>query len=282
MTVIRLVPKPFIPQQPQAGHLWHFIRISQMFKLQTFLERGIWLARLDQFHDELEGTLPRPNLGLLEKLLPTVMAEYTADLYKKDALRGYASCWHASDGDPSAEMWDNKFGDRGRAIALRTSPNLLASAAARFVGAGGPCYLGQIRYIDHDNDKVPEANTIEVAFVVQDRFAYQQEVRLYVHTLSDSAYRVLTNVFLTPHQAVVRRAKPEEVLEYSNEIVGNIPPELGAKLHADHDGRALILPISASTYIDEVLVGPKIRDRELQDLNSLLHGTGVPNKVRRL
>ncbi|HEX7362275.1 MAG TPA: hypothetical protein VF283_17425 [Bryobacteraceae bacterium] len=282
MTVIQLAPKPFIPQQPQASHLWHFIRVSQMFKLQTFLEHGIWLARLDQFHDELEGTLPRPNLGLLEKLLPTAMAEYTADLYKKDALRGYASCWHASEGNPSAKMWKEKFGNRGRAMALRTSPNLLASAAARFLGAGGPCYLGQIRYIDHDKDEVPEANTIEVAFVVQNRFAYQQEVRLYVHTLSGSAYRVLTDTLLTPGQAIVRQAKPEEVLEYSNEIIGNIPRELGAKLHADHDGKALILPISAGTYIDEVLVGPNVRDPELQDLNSLLHGTGLADKVRRL
>ena len=277
-----LIPKPFSPQQPQGRHLWHFIRVNQLFKLETLLKYGIWLSRLDQFRDEREGTLPRPNLGLLEKLLPPAMAEYAAKLYQKDALRGYASCWSASDGDPSEEMWQNKFGNRGRGIALRTSPNLLASAAARFLGVGGPGYFGQVRYIDHDKDPVPEANTIEVAFVVQERFRYQQEVRLYVHTLSESAYTVLMGEFVARGQSIVRRARPEEVLEYDNELVGNIPPQLGEKLHADRDGKALILPVSAAKYIDEILVGPKVGEQELLDLNNQLKVHGLAEKVRRL
>jgi hypothetical protein len=251
-------------------------------KLQTFLKWGIWLARLDQFNDELEGTLPKSNLGLLHKLMSPSMTDSTANLYKADALRGYASCWHECDGDPDAEMWKNKFGNGGRAIALRTSPTLLSSATVRFLGSGSPCYLGKIRYIDHDKDAVPETNTIEVAYVVQNRFAYQREVRLYAHTLSASAYSVLMNEWLTPDQAVVRRAKLDEVLEHANEIVGNVPLELGSKLHADHDGKAMILPISPGTYIDEILIGSKVRDEELKELTKQLQEVGLSDRVRRL
>ena len=61
--MLKLVARPFFPQPPQAPYLWHLIRMNQLFKLRTFLQHGIWLARLDQFRDELEGTLPHQNLG---------------------------------------------------------------------------------------------------------------------------------------------------------------------------------------------------------------------------
>jgi hypothetical protein len=57
-------------------------------KLKMLLQPGIWLARLDQFKDALEGTLPLPNLGLLQMLMSPEMADDTVRLYVKDALRG--------------------------------------------------------------------------------------------------------------------------------------------------------------------------------------------------
>ena len=53
--MLNRVSRPFAPRQPDGSHLWHFIRLSQLSKLQTFLKWGIWLARLDQFKDEREG-----------------------------------------------------------------------------------------------------------------------------------------------------------------------------------------------------------------------------------
>ena len=280
--MFKLVSERFVPRQPNGSRLWHFVRLSQLSKLQTFLKWGIWLARLDQFKDELEGTLPEANLGLLQKLMPPAMVDATADLYRADALRGYASCWHLCDGDPDADMWRSKFGSSGRAIALRTSPALLSAATARFLGPSGPCYLGQVSYVDHEEDAVPEANTIEVAFVVQNRFAFQREVRLDAHTLSDAAYGVFLNEQLIKDQAVGRLARPDELIEYTNEMVGNIPLELGPKLHGEYDGKALILPIRPETYIDEILIGSKVRDEEVQALTEQLQEAGLADRVRRL
>jgi hypothetical protein len=280
--MMKLVARPFVPRQPQAPYLWHLIRTNQLFKLKMFLKHGIWLARLDQFKDTLEGTLPLPNLGLLQMLMSPEMANDAVRLYEKDALRGYASCWHASDGDPSEEMWAQKFGNRGKAIAIRTSPALLSTAAKRFLGADGPCYLGEIRYIDHSVDNVPEANTLEVAFVVQDRFEYQNEVRFYLHILSSSAYAVLTTECLGPDLPIVRSAHPNEVLEYESEIIGNVPDELGQDLHDENDGKAIILPIPAGEFIDEILIGPQVSDREVEEVTMLLREAGLGERVRRL
>jgi hypothetical protein len=280
--MFNLVPVPFAPRAPESADLWHFIRCNQLGKLQTFMQHGIWLSRLDQFKDELEGSLPRPNLGLLQKVLPTEMAESTEHSYKMAALRGYASCWHASEGDPSDEMWESKFGNKGRAIALRTSPARLASTVSRFSEGPGPCYLGEIRYIDHRQDQVPEGNTLEVAFVVQDRFAFQREVRLYAHTLSASAIETLLTERIAPNESIARLARPDEILEFGSEIVGNIPPALGLELSARHDGKAMILPIPASDYIDEILVGPKARADDHQKLAQILRGYTLLDRLRCL
>lgn len=273
---------PFVPKEPETAYLWHFIRMSQLLKLETFVHHGIWLGRLDTFKDVLEGTLPQANLGLLQMMMPPDMADDTARLYEKAALRGYASCWHASDSDPSEEMWATKFGNKGKAIALRTSPDLFRAATERFLGANGPCYIGRIRYIDHAVDSVPEANTNEVAFVVQKQFEFQNEVRLYLHILSPEAYPVLTNAYLGQELPVARRAQPHEVLQYSNELVGNIPTELGNKLPEPCEGKVVILPISVRDYIEEVLVGPKVKDEQMKELMDLLEPAGLGNRVRRL
>jgi hypothetical protein len=78
--MMKLVARPFVPRQPQAPYLWHLIRMNQLFKLKMFLQHGIWLARLDQFKDTLEGTLPLPNLGLLQMLMSPEMANDTVRL----------------------------------------------------------------------------------------------------------------------------------------------------------------------------------------------------------
>jgi hypothetical protein len=279
-TMFNLVAKPFVPRPPQKPYLWHFLRMNQLFKLKMFLERGIWLARIDQFKDELEGTLPQHNLGLLNKLMSPEMAAETIQLYADDAKRGYASCWHASDGDPNERMWREKFGNRGKAIALRTSPELLRAAIARSLGTDGPCYLNEIRYIDHGVDDIPEAHTREVAYVVQRKFDYQEEVRLYLHIFSNAAYSVLPGQQLSADIPIVRTAKSHEVVRYKWEIVGNIPEQLGAELHDSNDGKAIILPVAAEDFIDEVLVGARVSDSELETLMEMLRGTALFERVR--
>ena len=176
------------------------------------------------------------------------------------------------------EIWQPGQSDSSQDLARLAQ----RSCQATFLGAEGPCYLGKIRYINHFVDAVPEANTLEVAFVVQNRWEFQNEVRLYLHILSSSAYAVLTKEYLGPDLPIVRHAHPNEVLEYKSEIVGNVPEELGQNLHDKTDGKAIILPVLAREFIDEILIGFRVSDNEVEELTGLLRDAGLAGRVRRL
>jgi hypothetical protein len=150
-TGFRRISGPFQPTEVTSKHLWH---IMPNWKLSTFLDGGLWLARMDEFGDPLEGTLPWPNL-VLNKLpaaqVPAVLREY--ELGVKQA---YASCWHISDDDPSDYAWGT-FGH----IGLLTTPDLMKQSLQYVSGPDGPVHFGKIRNVDHWQDSIPEANVIE-------------------------------------------------------------------------------------------------------------------------
>lgn len=56
-------PGAFVSSPPTTRYLWQVI---QPYKLETYLEGGLWFSRLDTFKDGKEGTLPLPNIGILD------------------------------------------------------------------------------------------------------------------------------------------------------------------------------------------------------------------------
>lgn len=221
------------------------MRLTELYQLETLVSGGLWFSRIDTFKDDLEGSLPKRNLGLLEKLLPEGQVEQVVREYQSAARRAYANCWTMSDGDPSAEMWDAHFGNRGKSIAVKSTPAALLEAIQPIRGQDGPAYLGQIRYINHEIDQIPEAQTLEAFFVVQEDFRFQNEARLLIYSYGSNAVSKLTatsSIWGTP----LVRAVPKEQSETKvTEFVGFIPEtaSAGARLH---DGKAIVLPVEAA------------------------------------
>jgi hypothetical protein len=102
--------------------LWHLVPIESLHKLDTFLQGGLWCSRLDKFgplKETKEGKVPKPNLGLLEKM-PEDMIEWVATQYRLAVLRSYATCWSKGGTHLTREMWNTKFGGYGKGLAIRT------------------------------------------------------------------------------------------------------------------------------------------------------------------
>jgi hypothetical protein len=279
--MIKRAGDAFRAVQPRARFLWHFIRWNQLFKLKTFLQGGLWLARLDQFNDPLEGTLPDPNLGLLRKLLPPTQVPATVHEYELAAKRGYASCWHMSDHEPAGGMWEAKFGNRGKGVALRTTPARFASALNHLITPNGPFYLGEVRYIDHQRDQIPEANTIECAFVVQSGFAWQTEARVYVHLYGINATESLCLERSVWGQSLVREIDSQNSFSGKREFVGFIPKTADGDSNKK-DGLAMAVRCAPSLLIEEILVGPRVSETEYQSLVEVINGSSYCGPVRRL
>ncbi len=275
-----LVPKAFTPRFPSSKYVWHMFRWNQLDKLRTFIEGGLWMSRLDQFNCALEGTLPETNLGLLDMLLTPEMAEYTKAEYQLAKMRGYASCWHMSDGEPNEEMWQGKFGGNFNGIALRTTPDALRTQLIRLMRDTGPCYVGEVEYIDHKSYLVPEGNTLEVVFGVRNEFRYQREARVYIHCYGAPAARVLTAERSMWGTRLVRRVPPRQSFSKKREFVGFVPAKATPETRK-HNWKAMVPRIKPEDLIEEILVGPKVNDERYASLMGILDGSALEGRARR-
>lgn len=253
----------FQPTPPNSRYLWQVMRA---WKLDTFLRGGLWLARLDQFNDPMEGTLPGPNLGLLNNLLPAFQAAGVVREYELGVQRAFASCWHMSEGDPSAHAWET-FGSDKDGVAIRTTPEAIRQAI--LCVADGPIYLGAIRYIDHATDFIPDGNIIEASFVVQRGFHQERESRVLIHThgtaTTDHLYG--KNGLFGPLVASISAANSPSG---KTEFTGG---------HAQ--GTAIVLRVDPRALIQEIFIDPRVSHTDGQAIITIVESYGFGDRLRR-
>jgi hypothetical protein len=157
-------------------------------KFETLACGGLWLSRLDTFGTKYEGSLPAENRVGLLRMLPDDGVVWVAKQYDLSVLRTFASCWHLNSGAPDRRVWQ-EFDKGGQGLAVLTTYDQLAREIAQTspVNEGGPTYAGAVRYINHATDQIPDWNVLEAAFVVRDKWCYQTEVPVLVHTHGTAA-----------------------------------------------------------------------------------------------
>lgn len=261
-------------------YLWHLIRWHDIpRKLLTFLAGGLWLSRLDQFRDPLEGSSPASNLGLMEKLLGSrKLAESVEEEYRRASRNAYASCWHMSNGDPSNKMWQ-KFGGHHKGIAIRTDSATLEMQLGALVGRMGPGYISEVTYVDHSKDAIPEAQTLAAAFCVRRKYSFQQEARILVNTYGAAAFETLPTIKSLWGEGLVQCVSAASESGNKRELRGHIPVSAGPALHR-FDGMALVPTIEPSGLIQEVLVGNKTTAEQRDQLTRSLDGSPLADRIR--
>jgi EcsC protein family len=280
VTVFKSIGDPFVSIFPRSRHLWHLMRPHELDpKLATFLNGGLWLARLDKFNDPLEGTMPRRNLGLMQKLLGSkeLAAQVEAE-YEHSAQNAFASCWHMSDGDPSDYAW-RIFGGDHTGIAIRTTPAALKSCLAGILETEGPGYISEIEYIDHQTDFLPEAQTLAAAFSVREGYRGENEARVLVTTFGQAAFdrlRLLENPWGTP---LVEEVLGDKQRETRHGLRGSVPPTAGAS-HIQ-DGFALVPAIDPHLLIQEIVIGSAMDPDGVARLKQMLEQASFRDVLRR-
>ncbi len=257
---IKRISKSFCPTPVTSNCLWH---VMSSEKLQTFIGGGLWMARIDEFADRLEGTLPSENrLGLLSKLpeeqILAVLREYNFAV-----KRSYASCWHMSDGGPSNAIWELGC------VGLMTTPQIMKKALEPVSGDEGPVYFGQIRYIDHSHETIPEGNTLEAGFVVKKKYEQQKEARVLIHTYGASAHKYLYGK-KGPFGDLIQMQKPSCSISGKHEFIG------GHK-----GGKAIVLKIEPMSFIEAIVIHPSASDETKQQIIDLLNCAGLMEKLQK-
>lgn len=236
-------------------------------RAETLFAGGLWFARLDQFGDGLEGSLPSENrIGLLAHH-PPLDASWIEHEYGRGILRSYALCWHRSNGDPSQHIWDS-FSSPVDGVSVATTPDRLRAALKPITGPTGPVHFGVVRYVNHQVDTIPEYNVLEAAFVVRQTFSSEHEARVVVHTHGTAAYDCLYG-------------KNGPFGPLVTPVSGDGSPGGGHDLVGGHaDGTALVLDIDPRQMITEIIAHPRMRPGDYARVCEVVERHGLVDRLR--
>jgi hypothetical protein len=242
---VKRVTDEFSIAFPTSPSLWKLAGADELYKLDTLLEGGLYLARLDRFNDPREGTLGRKTKSLLDKA-PEYEKRYILRQYKNARRQSFASCWHRSDKEPREYVW-NVFGGAHSGFAIRTSPQKLRMAVESVIKCRAG-YIGEVTYKNHDKQENSLRNILDAHFVVRDDYVHEEEVRFLIHTFGP--YGQTLNGKEGPKGQLLKWRK-RRTTPPVHECVGGY-----------RRGTAILLSIDPKRLIEEVVVG-KLASRVL-------------------
>lgn len=244
---------------PADKSLWHLFPSKDLYKLDTFLSGGLYLARLDRFDDPREGALPRRNGNLLNKA-PGFEQRYIRAAYRQAVRQSFASCWHRSSGEPSEFVW-KQFGGNHNGIAIRTTPQRIVNALTP-ITALGAAHFGVIKYIDHMRDLIGTWNILQSQFVVRSDYQWEEEARLLLHTYGPFGS---TLVGLVGPKGSLVRIRKTKTIPQRHEFVGGY-----------RRGTAIVLAIEPKQFIEEVVVGKRVGDSIYRNVLGKVAALAIP------
>lgn len=170
----------FIQPHNQDSRLWRYMDFTKFVSLIS--SRALFLCRADLFKDPFEGSYSKANVKLRPQVYKDIPSEqlYTMMDQMADFTRWirewtYMNCWHANEYE-SAAMWD-LYAKTNEAVAIETNYNKLKN------GLTEKAFIGLVRYIDYENDWLPEGNSFYPFMHKRKSFEHEKEVRVVVQDL---------------------------------------------------------------------------------------------------
>ncbi len=145
--------------------LWRYMDLTQFVSMLE--EKGLLFTRADLFDDKFEGTMSRPLHDFLEQ--QSLDPRQHADHLRMTKGRSFVSCWHMNDVE-SAAMW-KIYSTAKESVCLQTTFARLRDALP------GDVYIGMVRYISYDWDKIPAGNTFWPLTCKRKSFEHERELR---------------------------------------------------------------------------------------------------------
>lgn len=158
--------------------LWRYMDLSKFLYL---LSGELFFTRMDKFEDNFESTYPTFNKKIRELrytpmlkdniLLRNLNSDF--ELASQNLKRtSYACCWHMNNFE-SAAMW-KLYLSSNEGIAIQTNINKLISSLR---SEDKRIYIGEVNYIDYENQYLPEDNLLNLLLYKRKSFDYERELR---------------------------------------------------------------------------------------------------------
>jgi len=190
--------------------IWRYLDIQQFLSI---LETGsLWFSRSDLFDDPSEGRLPDQNVKELGPTSKVELPEYLIirgenrrlasrgageinrrtdwpNVNKRSAIKAYrrssfANCWHQKD-DEKDPLWRANLNGSDGVVIKSTARRLRESLS---VFDANDVYIGEIKYINYNTDRIPTVNLLYPFTYKRKGFAEENELRAVVTTFPTGSY----------------------------------------------------------------------------------------------
>lgn len=166
-------PVLFSPKEKDV--LWKYMSLPKFLNL---LNGHLYFNRIDCFEDVFESTYPKYNELYRETLYRELYnGEYIPTKETYDNIVEYAkksmfvSCFHKNIYE-SAFMWKLYGGDNGVAIVTNVERLKMSLKNEK-----RKIYISDVKYIDYENEFMPESNTFYLGIHKRKSFEHEKEVR---------------------------------------------------------------------------------------------------------
>lgn len=223
----------FISPKSDSALIWRYMNFQ---KFESILnEKAIFFAKAIKFEDPYEGLFSEATMvdvcssaeNCEEISIEKMMAQSLPKISKDMKELVFVNCWHMSKHE-SAAMW-KLYAQNKAGIAIQSNFEKLKAC---FSGSHDTVFIGKVRYIDWNNDKIPRNNYFYPYLYKRKSFECERELRALVYA----------------HQ------QTEMTLSYKgkNVSVPTIKPL---------EGNGKLVTVSLETLIEKVYVSPKSSKR---------------------
>jgi hypothetical protein len=167
------------PDNPNIK-IWRYMDFTKFVSLLDLA--ALYFCRSDLLGDAFEGAMPRNNFrthSLVYENLPVSPERMKERADRRERLRKqiYTNCWHMNETESDA-MW-KLYARSNEAIAVQSTYLLLHSCLPAHT------YVGSVRYIDYENDVLPEDDLLRTFMHKRKSFEHERELRAIIHFTHD-------------------------------------------------------------------------------------------------
>jgi len=172
--------------------IWRYLDFTKFVALLE--SRSLFFCRSDLFLDKFEGSYTRKAADLRDESyrkaipqMPESQRQHMFDVQRharrEERKNFYINCWHMNHYE-SAAMWE-LYGVTGQSVAIQSTYRTLERILPRNLSdTGNPqeghVDIGIVRYLDYDQDLMPQIYTFDPFLRKRASFSHENEARLFL------------------------------------------------------------------------------------------------------
>lgn len=155
---------------PKESTIWRYMSMSKFLNFIT--DESLFFCRADKFHDPYEGRYGNFNIRNRPQIYGQDMSMLES-LHENARRKIHINCWHINDFE-SAAMWE-LYSTNNSGIAIQSTISDLMKC-----GQDPEVQIGQVKYVDYENQFIPEGNLYYPFLYKRKSFEHEREIRLLV------------------------------------------------------------------------------------------------------